>query len=348
MFTVLMPTRNRPESICHALEFFDVFYPGTRIVVADGSTGEFQPEVKSICVSFSKIDVDYTHYDPEIPYIHRIVEALKRMDDEFVLMAADDDFPLLDRFGKCHDFLSANDDYVVSCGAGMVMRYTSDDEYSANLKPSYHLDANNPARRLRNYSVLGFQTSYALSRRRHLLERYERFKHVVLTGFYDFTVGTFDSVAGKIHATGEITYVGCLNASQDHPRPSDRLIYLRKADIVLKIIEQLAQDLQDYGNLDSKDAYDQAARVHSREIARKFGKLFNAKDVRDQLSKEAFGYDPIARPEAQAQIEDFQQMFRQDDPVRESMLPRLKFIRDAQRAIAIANKGRVGTKVEEM
>ena len=82
--TLIIPTRNRPESLNSVLEYLVKFYPGTRIVIADGSDPYFQPENEKNCSRTSRfLDILYTAYSPEILYIDRLETVVSRLNEGF-------------------------------------------------------------------------------------------------------------------------------------------------------------------------------------------------------------------------------------------------------------------------
>ena len=129
-------------------------------------------------------------------------------------------------------------------------------------------------------------------------------------------------------------------------RPLDGLFYLRHADKLLSIVDQLAETLVARAGLTETRARRFASRLHGRKIAATYGHLPNKTAVHQALREKAFGYDPITRPEVQNQIRDFRQMFTADTTTRVEMEPKLKFIRDAQRAIDRHHNHSVGKRVE--
>ena len=163
MFTLLIPTRNRQESLCHTLSFLDTFYPGTKVIVADGSAPENELAVKAACASVSNLEVGYLHFDPDITYAGRILLALHQIDSKFVAMGADDDFPLVDRLTTCCEFMAQNPDYTLATGALMGLHYESEESYITTTHVICSIDFRNPVRRLRAYAALKFATSYGVS-----------------------------------------------------------------------------------------------------------------------------------------------------------------------------------------
>lgn len=348
MFALLIPTRNRVTSLGHVLRFLEKFYPGTRVVVADGSTGDYQPAVEALCQGVSRLEMDYRKYDSSIDLFDRIIHVLSHLEDEFVVMGADDDYPLIDRLKICEKYLANNPDYVLSQGSYVVMTYTPGEPYQARVTIAHPLRNDSPLNRMKRFSAWHYQTSYSMARRSYLLARYQKLKPIFTSTFFDFTAGLHDCLAGKIHSVKMATYFATTNGVHAHPRPSDNLAFLRNADTMLQMVAALARDIVDKAGLDIEAAEKLAQRTYLRRLAFRFVPLPDLGAARQRLQRAAFGQNPFETPTIHAQVQEFQQMMHPSNPVRDAFEDKLFYIRDAQLELAEHFGNRIAKDVDHL
>jgi glycosyltransferase domain-containing protein len=117
MATLFIPTRNRPYSLDFVLKYFSETAPGTPIVIADGSETSMAKKNISVAEKYNgKLKITLRQYDEKTPYTHRFIDALQSVDDEYVVMGADDDYLDMDVIRKGEDHLRDNPDYVLALG----------------------------------------------------------------------------------------------------------------------------------------------------------------------------------------------------------------------------------------
>ena len=265
---LVIPTRNRPASLDNVLGFIARFFPGTSIVIADGSIENYRPlNQQAVSGRNRDLDIDYRAFEPSMPFFDRILDVLTSLPDETVVMGADDDYPQLDVLAQAEEVLLSKPDHVSAFGATIHLKLTRRDHLMARLDHAHPVTAPTAARRANFFAEWPYSTTYAVTRRAHLVERYERAKHSFLVGFYDFKTGIHDAMAGKLAVVPGISYLSTHNFAHSYLRAEDGLVFLRHADEVLGIVEQFRQDLAALDGLGDDEANRLATRLIKKRIS---------------------------------------------------------------------------------
>jgi glycosyltransferase domain-containing protein len=252
---LVIPTRNRPTSLSNTLGFLARFFPTTRVVIADGSDPGHQKENERRVRNLrTTLDIDYVAYPSTLSFFERLIDILEKQTDELIIMGSDDDFPLMDTLAKAENFLREHPDFVVAMGARVILNLTSPNKMTARLGVARSIVASTPAARCAEFASFPFTTTYSVTRRVQLIERFKRVDKLFLAGFYDFTAGIHDSIVGKIYAMPEIAFFCTRNYNHSYLRPEADLIFLRRSHDVLQIVDQFIQDLMTYGKCNKKEA----------------------------------------------------------------------------------------------
>lgn len=229
---IIIPTADRPASLRAVLDYYGRFYPRAELVVADGSGAEGK-ELNQRAVSEAQVAVDYRDCDPDLPVFERLHQVLTTLDREFVIMGADDNYPVLETLEKARKRLLERPEAV--CAGGHIVRLdvTGPGRASAQLDVVRHINADNPAQRMRVFGSLPFPTGYGVARREHVIARLEFLRTWYLRSFYELAVGLTDTATGQYVAIPELGFILTSNYVDDPPRPEEPLAYLRGADQVL-------------------------------------------------------------------------------------------------------------------
>lgn len=263
---VIIPTRNRPTSLSGVVRYYEEFYPETEIIVADGSSDGYQ-QVNAETAARSTISVDYRAYDPEISLFDRLLQVLRTESDPYFVMAADDDYPILETMQKARIRLDRDPDAVCAGGFLVHVGVRPPDVANARLDPVRHLVAPTAGRRMQVFGQLPFTTTYAVARRERLLARYEFLKHWNVPGFLDLAVGLMDVADGKFLAVPDLGFICTRNTVHSYYRASDHLIYLRRASEVLELYHMLTRKLMEVDGMGEKDARGLIAGIINRRVA---------------------------------------------------------------------------------
>ncbi len=124
--TVLIPTYNR----AHLLKDLLSYYRGLRfphpIIVADSSPEPIRQANQDIVDACREVlDIRYERYPEDIDPLLKILQGLRQVTSEYVVICADDDFIVPKGIDQCVRFLEQHPDYSVAHGRGLwVSCYT--------------------------------------------------------------------------------------------------------------------------------------------------------------------------------------------------------------------------------
>jgi glycosyltransferase domain-containing protein len=117
VFSIIIPTYNRPDYLRRILSYFDSFQESCQVIVADSSSDANKKLNEDIISSVSNLKINYLdNYAPEIVSHHKYADAVSYVDTEYCLFCADDDFITPRGIKKSVDFLEKNGDFVVAHG----------------------------------------------------------------------------------------------------------------------------------------------------------------------------------------------------------------------------------------
>lgn len=322
---LFIPTRNRPTSLQSVLTWLARFYPGTGVVVADGSSEDYKARNRAaVEAAGSGLTIDYRAYPAEFPYFARILEVLESLDDEALVFGADDEFPMMEVFEAGEQHLQRHPDCVAVMGASLFLSQMRPDRLSVRLNPARSLLARSPIARARRFMDWPVATSYALTRRGHLLERYRRAQECFLAGIYDYVLGVHDALRGSVAAIPAIAFLSTRNYNHSYLRPGDKLFFVRQSDLILKTVDRLREDLLVAGVADEPAAARLADLLVRGMIAERCGTPAHLR--RGFRESPAFLEEGIGQ-----QLALFQGLFTADSPVRRRYEEKLAFVAEAMR-----------------
>lgn len=335
----LIPTRNRPASLRGLFGFLDLFYPGTRLIIADGSDPDDQARNLETAGAFPQLDIEVVAYPPDLPFFERLYDVLQRLDDEMLSLGADDDYPLVDVYDRAQEILEAAPDLVTVVPADILVTLRAPGELSARLSPSRTVDADDVGKRVRDYAYWSFATSYGVTRRSHLLERYKMMAQLNCAGFVDFQIGIDDVISGPVRALGEVGGIRSQTYQHNYFRPTEPLIYLRRADRVLAIRDHVRARLGATGLPE-----DTADRLANQAISQRIAELAGGPaPIRLGFARSKGFRDPAL----QEQFRAFYDWFERGTADRQSQLPKLRYVVDVlQRGVASEDGRQAGANYE--
>lgn len=263
---IIIPTRNRPASLSGVLDYYQTFYPETQIIIADGSSDEYKPQNEAL-VQECDLPIDYRVYDADISLFDRLLMVLNEEKDEYFIMAADDDYPILETLEKARKALDNDKDAV--CAGGFLVHIKVLDEHNANarLDPARHIVSPIISRRMQVFGQLPFTTTYAVARRTLLIERYKFLRNWNMPGFFDLAVGLIDVMQGKFIAIPELGFICTRNYTHSYYRANEKLVVLRRANEVLELCDILCTRLCDLEDIDSEQAKEIVVNIINKRIA---------------------------------------------------------------------------------
>lgn len=315
---IIIPTRNRPTSLRGVLDYYERFYPHVDLLIADGSAPEFQARNQKV-VDETSVSVDYRAFDASVSLFDRLLKVLDAVDTEYIVMAADDDYPILETMQRAQRRLEEKPDAVCAGGHLVHLGITSPDAGIARLDPVRHIAADDAARRMRMFGALPFTTTYGVARRELLIHRYEFLSSWSMPGFFDLGVGLMDLSRGKFVAIPDLGFICTRNYVHSYYRAEEPLVYLRRAHHVLELHDLLLERLATQDDVDPEVAADVVRTV----IARRVAALAGAPPYRLTGFTER---PPFNTPIINGARQLFTDLFRAGTPEREKYGDRLRFI----------------------
>ena len=192
----LIPTRNRPAPLRELLRFLVRFYPGTSLLLADGSDDQMKGEVQEVVAAHGDgLDIRYSAYPADLPFFERMLDAVCQAEDEYLALGADDDFPLVEAYDEAQEVLISREDVVTVVPCDAVLTQAAPGKLSARLSHSRSILMRSPLARARNFAWWSFATSYGVTLRDVLIERYRMLAKYNCPGFIDFQVGVNDAIS---------------------------------------------------------------------------------------------------------------------------------------------------------
>lgn len=263
---IVIPTADRPASLQAVLDYYGRFYPRAELVVADGSSEEGKDRNRR-AVAAAEVAVDHREYDADLPVFERLHQVLTTLDREFVIMGADDNYPVLETLEKARKRLIERPEAVCAGGHVVHLDVTGPGRASARLDVVRHINADNPAQRMRVFGSLPFPTSYGVARREHVIARLEFLRTWYLRSFYELGVGLIDVARGQYVAIPELGFVCTGNYVDDQVRPEEPLAYLRGADQVLAMHDAAYERAAQAPGFDADEVRDVLSSVIGRRTA---------------------------------------------------------------------------------
>lgn len=317
---VLIPTRNRPESLGAVLRFIERFYPGTSMIIADGSRVDMRSRVEAVCAGVRQLKVDYRPYPEELSYCDRMFEVLKGEGDEFIITGADDDFPLLDTLFQGEEHIRANPDCGIVIGSLLLIDVSSSSEMTATFRSVRSISHEAPLQRVRDYAAWPFPLSYALCRRDLLVERYRKTRDCSVGEFFDLLSGLYDCLHYKVHAVPGVSVVFTHNARHSYPRVRSKLSYFDHGQEIASLTRALARELSDVAAM----PVDKAEAYASNWAALHLGSYMVGLPYHQHPN--FTGRAIVSRPATIAQYDMFDRMFEDGTPERAQYREKLLFI----------------------
>ena len=322
MIKLLIPTRNRPSSLKALLSYLENFYPHTDLIVADGSHERYKADVKNTCDQYSQsLSIEFRSYPAELPFFERILDALLSCEDDIVAMGADDDYPIMDTLNQAKAILLSGTEFKSIVPADIVLTLSANGDLTSRLSYSRDVLHANPINRLKDYSYWHFATTYAVTRKAALLNRYRMMSQHNCASFVDFQIGVEDAIHGGIKAMPEIGYIRTQTYAHEYFRAIDSLIFLRKSEKILAYRDYLVEQLSRLPSSVVDDARKLADLIVSRRICDLTGGSAPSK-LNFTATKQ------FRDPTLQQQFKNFYELFENGTKLRETYLAKLVFARD--------------------
>ena len=306
MPTLFIPTRNRAHSLGNVLSYMQRFYPDVNIAIADGSNSDCIKDVENVVNSYSQIlPIDYQHYDPIIHLNKRTILALEKINDEFIVFGADDDYPIMELFAQGEAFLIENPTYSTAMGLRLKIKTSLTDGVQLKMATVRCVEADNCETRMRLFSKWSFATTNAVTRKKHAIRRCEDMQRFIFNndaeldnfiGFLDYLIGNYDAAHGKIKAFSDVGYISGYHYKHDRFRNIDKLFYLKMPEQIVAMQKLLIYLAQEYGDAPYQDAHKLSVkllRMRAAELSgagfRKSSQFENSKEFNHPVVQEQHG-----------------------------------------------------------
>jgi glycosyltransferase domain-containing protein len=215
LFSVVIPTFEGTPFLKRTLDYFHhVSFKG-RVVLADNSSGDHRKFVAACSSDYPDLALEVRAFPETIRFLDKMAATLEKIDSQFVLLHAHDDFMVPQGVERCVDFLAANPDY--SAARGRIAMFA--------LARNAHEPAGQVAVSLVPHPMRGYEqpdaverllahieryasTFYSVHRRECLLESFrftERATQNVI--FFQYLSSCMAALLGKIRCSDELFYV---------------------------------------------------------------------------------------------------------------------------------------------
>jgi glycosyltransferase domain-containing protein len=319
---LVLATRNRPRHVKDLLRYLAKFYPGSQIVVADGSHSDVQPVVGAICADArAALDITFQAYPAETPLFARLLSCIQGLDDDHLAMTADDDYPILETYAQAAHILASSDAVSTVVPFDVILNQDAADSISAVFSASRPIMDKTPARRVENFSKWSFATSYGVSRRATLIARYTALSQTYCPGFIDYQIGLEDCLEGCVAAMPDLGCIRTHSYQGAYLRPADRLVFLRKSSDALAIVDHIARRLTQNDTIDAPAAHKIAQKSMMNRIAELVG---SGHRTRHGFATSSMFLDPIV----QAQYDKFYALFEHGTQARAAYVERLTYVKE--------------------
>ncbi|AXI48174.1 hypothetical protein C1J03_20525 [Sulfitobacter sp. SK012] len=325
---IIIPTRNRPTSLSGVLGYYEKFYPDVEIILADGSDAAFKPLNAKLAAEAS-IEIDYQPYSSDLSLFDRLLEVLKSAPDEYLIMAADDDYPIMETMERAKHRLEQDPDAV--CAGGYLIHIDVLDEKNARVRldPVRQIAPPTAGQRIRLFGQLPFTTTYAVARRERLIARYQFLQSWNVPGFFDLGVGMMDMAEGKFIAIPDLGFICTRNLVHSYYRSEDNMVVLRRGPEVMQLIDKTTARLQEVDDIDEEAA----RRVIGQVVRSRIAALSGVPPARIS----GFTERPLYNTERMVRTRaDFKSIFVGGTEQRKKYHEKLAFISESLRATLIS------------
>lgn len=329
---LLLPTRNRPAALRAVLEFLSRFHPGTELFVADGSEPSKADATQKACEEHgAALRLIYRAYPADLPLFERLLDVMLALEDECLALTADDDYPNIDVFEAAEAELLNDPDCVNVVPADVLLILHASGKLTARLSQSRPLRQSQPEKRVRHFAMWSFATTYGVTRRRVLIERYRMMSKLYCAGMIDFQIGMEDALHGTVKTLADFSAIRTQNYAHSYFRPTEPLIFLRKAERMMAIRDHWQERLVDVAELAPSAALDMANHCLSQRVAE-----LTAGNATSRVGLQE--HSSFRERNLQQQFRLFYELFEPDNPTRARYIDKLQFITDNLKIQALSSK----------
>lgn len=303
------------------LGFLATFHAGIKVIIADGSQAEYSERYAAVVSTHQHtLEVDYRRYPAETPYIGRILDVLKSINDPYVAMGSDDDFPNMDVLDRAQQTLDQDASACVAIGTNVNMKLRANGALVSSPKIVRDITGSDAKKRIDEFQFSPFPTTYSVARTSHLIQRYLGLENFLEPSVIDLTLGLLDCVEGSIRQVSGIGYFITRNFNHSYVRQPSRLSFLNNGPEIFSTLELVGNKLANQGHENESET------IIANAFARRISGL--CKIALDPASVE-HGQRILESPIGQAQVDLYQNLFRENNPTRDRYIKKLRYIVNA-------------------
>lgn len=112
--TIIIPTYNRYPYLLRLLKYYNSYNFNLNLLIIDSSSDVL--EIDELKAYLARENVIHQKYDSSQLYIEKIADGIRRVDSEYVVLCADDDFIIPSSIASSSEFLDENPDYSSAHG----------------------------------------------------------------------------------------------------------------------------------------------------------------------------------------------------------------------------------------
>jgi glycosyltransferase domain-containing protein len=169
--TCVVPTHNRPHFLRRLLHLYRQFPPGFPFIIMDSSNPGAAAQNREVVESFRDVlSIDYQHLVLNIT--DKCVEGLKRVQSQYVVFCADDDYLFPDTVWDCVNFLEREPDYATAMGRTAQLN-PKFPRWCCRVLKGYSIEHSRPFDRCRELAANWCTNFYAVYRTATMLDIFQ-------------------------------------------------------------------------------------------------------------------------------------------------------------------------------
>jgi glycosyltransferase domain-containing protein len=127
MYSIIIPTHNRPEKLKRAIDYYQCF--DVNVIIVDSSRSSFIGDLPT--------KFNYYHR-PDLQFADKILFGLTKSSTNLIALSADDDFLIKDALLKASDLMG--NDVTISLSFGSFMSFNEQDSENITPLPMLHFN----------------------------------------------------------------------------------------------------------------------------------------------------------------------------------------------------------------
>lgn len=287
--TLLVFLRDRFEFTKRICQFFDESAYPFKVVFADGS---LEDDAQNFFTTYSSknFNFSYKRYPKDdclYNFYTKCADAISEVDTPYVMIADNDDFPIVEGQKKAIHFLNQNGNFIGCNGqvGGITISSSPGLPYGTHIlfAPQYCSTMDQPVLlqqekaldRIQSYLTNFYSIYYAVFRTKNLKTCFESIKELNCSelGIHELFF-SFNIIAqGKIHTQLATTYVRQKGSSQNAAAQKDwfwRLFHTNWLADVERALKLIATQINHYENSDLHDAENSLTELLCERMRKRF------------------------------------------------------------------------------